>query len=92
MVSTVIAVSKQVQNIWLEKYIIHIASFHTLKDTTHLKTSFQIKAFDVKAVSVWLPDESVLEVGHDLLPRNESQSHDTPLLLINTLDDQKRWI
>ena len=92
MVSTVITVSKQVQNIWLEKYIIHIASFHTFKDTTHLKTSLQIKAFDVKAVGVWLPDESVLEVGHDLLPRNESQSHDTPLLLINTLDDQKRWI
>ena len=77
MVSTVIAVSKQVQNIWLEKYIIHIiiASFNTFKDTTHLKTSLQIKAFDVKAVSVWLPDESVLEVGHDLLPGNESRSY-----------------
>ena len=75
MVSTVIAVSKQVQNIWLEKYIIHIASFHTFKDTTHLKTPLQIKAFDVKAISVWLPDESVLEVGHDLLPGNESRSY-----------------
>ena len=52
-----------------------------LKDITHLKTSLQIKAFDVKAISVWLPDESVLEVGHDLLPRNESQSYDIPLLL-----------
>ena len=77
MVSTVIAVSKQVQNIWLKniKYITHIASFHTFKDTTHLKTSLQIKAFDVKAVGVWLPDESVLEVGHDLLPGNESRSY-----------------
>ena len=62
------------------------------KDTTHLKTSLQIKAFDVKAVGVWLPDESVLEVSHDLLPTNESQSYDIPLLPINTLDDQKRWI
>ena len=51
------------------------------KDITHLKTSLQIKAFDVKAIGVWLPDESVLEVGHDLLPGNESQSYDIPLLL-----------
>ena len=45
------------------------------KDITHLKTSLQIKTFDVKAISVWLSDESVLEVGHDLLPGNDSRSY-----------------
>ena len=45
------------------------------KDITHLKTSLQIKAFDVKAISVWLPDKCMLEVGHDLLPGNESRSY-----------------
>ena len=77
MVSTVITVSKQVQNIWLKKehkYIIDIA-IAMFKDITHLKTSLQIKTFDVKAIGVWLSNESVLEVGHDLLPGNESQSY-----------------
>ena len=35
---------------------------------TDLQASFEVKALDVKAVSIRSPDKSVLEVRHDLLP------------------------
>ena len=84
MVSTVIAVPQQVQDVWLqkvlEKYWISIAKSIgnqiCSKMKAYLQTAFEVKALDVEAVSVGSPHKSVLEVRHDLLPGHVGHDDD----------------
>ena len=72
--STIIAVPQQVQDIWLQEAL----ETKFAPERTDLEAALEVKALDVKAVSVRSPDESVLEVCHDLLPEDISHDGDHP--------------
>ena len=74
MVSTVIAVPQQVQDIWLQEAL----EIKFAPKRTDLEAALEVKALDVKSVSVRSPDESVLEVRHDLLPGDVSHDGHHP--------------
>ena len=76
MVSTVIAVPQQVQDIWLQKALEIKSNVLIMK--TDLQASFEVEALDVKTVSVRSPYKSVLEVRHDLLPGDVDHDHHVP--------------
>ena len=74
MVSTVIAVPQQVQDIWLQKAL----EIKFAPTKTNLEAAFEVKTLDVKTVSVRSPYKSVLEVRHDLLPGDVGHDHHVP--------------